>query len=318
MLGPPAQESARPSALSDDELIERWLLARAQAGAKSRETERAYRREVARFRSWAAKPIRHVTYGDLSRFVRYLGEETSLRPSSVARALAALRSLFDFAIAQGILRAENPTRMVAAPRRPPPTAPALLAPARVQALLRDSLALPLRDRLLLLSVVVLGCRGQEAGALRWGDFVLDPTGQLGVTVGAGGPDQRVVAVPDGLTSLLLGWRRAQRVGGAWDRDDRRYIFGSTGRRPLSAGAVRRVVGQASRRLLGRGAPSLHLLRLSGAALALSAGQEPARLSADWDLGREAVGDLIRTTRRLEDSTPLWIWPEAGQDRSAGL
>lgn len=318
MLGPPAQDSARPSALSDDELIERWLLERAHGSVKSRETVRAYRREVARFRSWAAKPIRHVTYGDLSRFVRYLSEETSLRPSSVARALAALRSLYDFAIAQGILRDENPSRMVAAPHRPPPPPPALLAPARAQALLRDSVTLPLRDRLLLLSVVVLGCRGQEAGGLRWGDFVRDAKGQLGVAVGAGGPDQRVVAVPDGLTSLLLAWRRAQRVSGEWNRDDRRYIFGSTGQRPLSAGAVRRVVGQASRRLLGRGAPSLHLLRLSGAALALAAGQEPARLAEDWDLGPEAVGDLLRTTRRLDDSTPLWIWPEADRDRSAGL
>lgn len=318
MVHPPAQDSATPSALSDDQLVEHWLLAGGRSRRPGGETERAYRREVDRFRAWAGKPLRHVTYGDLTRFISHLVEETSLGPSSVARSLAALRSLFDFAIEQGVLRQENPTRMVSAPRHRQGAPPALLAPARLSGLIRDSVQLDLRQRLLLLCVVVLGCRGREAGALRWGDFVRDPAGRLGCVIGANGKDQRVLAVPAVLAHLLVSWREARSVSGDWSRDDRRYLFGSSGRRPLSDSAVRRLVARASRRLLGEAAPSVHLLRLSAAQLALLSGQEPAQLAADWDLAPETVSGLLRTTRQLRNSTPLWIWPESQLDQSAGI
>lgn len=310
MINPPAQDSARPIALSDDQVVERWLAARIAANPASAETVRAYRREVHRFQLWVAKSLRHVTYGDVNRFVVHLDQEAKLDPSSVARALAALRSLFDYAVAEGFFRQDNPTRMVSAPvrrHRPPPS---LLGSGQVWALLEASSQLGLRDRLLVLAVLVLGCRADEAGALRWGDFVRDPADRLGCLIASGTSAERTVAVPGPLGALFAAWREAAAVSGPWDRFDRRYLFGTRGQRPLSEAAVRRLVGAACRRLLGQGAPTLHLLRLSGASLALLAGQSPAQLASDWDLSLETVSGLQRISRSLAESTPLQIWPQA--------
>jgi site-specific recombinase XerD len=310
MPNPPAQDSARPHAVSDDELVERWLAAHARTHAASAETQRAYRREVRRFRAWVGKSLRYVTYGDVNRFVAHLDQEVRLEPSSVARAVAALRSLFDFALPEGVMRQGNPTHMVALPtrsRRPPPS---LLGSRQVWALLEASAELSLRDRLLVLSVLVLGCRPNEAGSLRWGDFVRDSEDRLGCVIAVGEKGERTVAVPGELASLFFAWRQELKMSGPWDRFDRRYLFGPRGTHPLSQGSVRRLVSAACRRLLGERAPTLHLLRLSGASLALLAGQQPSQLASDWDLTLQTVTGLQRISRSLAESTPLHIWPQA--------
>ncbi|MHB1505545.1 MAG: tyrosine-type recombinase/integrase, partial [Sulfobacillus sp.] len=242
MINPPAQDSARPLALSDDQVVERWLAARMAANPASAETVRAYRREVHRFQLWVAKSLRHVTYGDVNRFVVHLDQEAKLDPGSVARALAALRSLFDYAVAEGFFRQDNPTRMVSGPPRRHRSPPSLLGSGQVWALLEASSQLGLRDRLLVLAVLVLGCRADEAGALRWGDFVRDPSDRLGCLIAAGTSAERTVAVPGPLGALFVAWREAAGVSGRWDRFDRRYLFGARGQRPLSEAAVRRLVG----------------------------------------------------------------------------
>src|SRR5947209_2406382 len=57
-------------------------------------TQRAYRREVIHFFDTIQKPLLSITLSDLQAFADSL---SSLAPSSQARALAAIKSLFGFA-----------------------------------------------------------------------------------------------------------------------------------------------------------------------------------------------------------------------------
>jgi integrase/recombinase XerD len=90
--------SGVPQARTDAQLLALWLFGR------SPHTQRAYRREAARFLAHAGKPLREVALGDVQAFATALAaEDAALTPASQARVLAAVKSLLAFGHRLGYL-----------------------------------------------------------------------------------------------------------------------------------------------------------------------------------------------------------------------
>ena len=79
---------------SDAQLIDLWLHGR------SDHTQRAYRTEADRFLSYVAKPLRTVRLLDIQSYADQLNA-SDLKPASIQRALAAVKSLFAFGFRLG-------------------------------------------------------------------------------------------------------------------------------------------------------------------------------------------------------------------------
>jgi integrase/recombinase XerD len=107
---PQASLEVLPHVQTDEEtLVALWL-----ANTQSPNTRRAYEREWRQFMEFANRPIRTIRLETVVQYLGYL-EEQGLKPASVNRALAALRSLFSFAQKTGFM-AFNPAAG-AKPRR---------------------------------------------------------------------------------------------------------------------------------------------------------------------------------------------------------
>lgn len=96
--------------------------------ASSRETVRAYRHDLALYRAFLTDPALGfpraplTALGDIDRdavvaFEAYLSGARSFSASSVARAVATLKSFHKFLVREGVL-ADNPTSMVVLPKKP--------------------------------------------------------------------------------------------------------------------------------------------------------------------------------------------------------
>ncbi len=84
-------------------LLNLWL------HGKSPHTQRYYRREALKFLSVVNKPIESITLADVQGYATALNQ-SSLAVSSVARAIAAIKSLFTFAHQKtGLLKGEHLT-----------------------------------------------------------------------------------------------------------------------------------------------------------------------------------------------------------------
>jgi integrase/recombinase XerD len=79
---------------SDAHLVSLWLHGRPA------HTQRAYRRDAARFLAIVDRPLRQVAVGDVQAFIDTLQE---LAPASQARAIAAVKSLLAFGHQLGYL-----------------------------------------------------------------------------------------------------------------------------------------------------------------------------------------------------------------------
>jgi integrase/recombinase XerD len=86
-----------PSQTDEETLVTLWL-----ANTQSPHTRRAYEREWRQFMEFANRPIRTIRLETVVQYLSYL-EEQGLKPASVNRALAALRSLFSFAQKTGFM-----------------------------------------------------------------------------------------------------------------------------------------------------------------------------------------------------------------------
>ena len=80
---------------SDEQLMALWLHGRPD------HTQRAYRAEADRFIGYVEKPLRSVKLIDLQAFADHL-DEAGLKPSSIHRAMSAVKSLFAFGFRLGI------------------------------------------------------------------------------------------------------------------------------------------------------------------------------------------------------------------------
>jgi len=207
---PPPDELGRLLAEHADWLaIERGLSANSRA---------AYRRDLRRYTEFlrARGECDPATIGEatVQDYVRHLGSLTDddggrlLAPSSIARALVAVRSFHGFCAAEGLLPTD-PSEEVDAPRVPQGI-PKALDEAQVEALLgavTGNGPLPQRDRALLETLYGTGIRISEAVGLELADLDLDD----GVMRVLGkGDKERIVPVG----------RSARRVVGDYLRDGR--------------------------------------------------------------------------------------------------
>lgn len=97
-------------------------------------TQKSYRSDLVQFRKFAGgKALADVTLRDLQGFATSL-EETSLAPSSRARKLVMLRSLFQFMLIQGF-RENNPARALKLPKVRNDLANRILSVEQVRSLL---------------------------------------------------------------------------------------------------------------------------------------------------------------------------------------
>jgi integrase/recombinase XerD len=179
-----------------------WLaVERGRAG----NTVVAYRRDLASYEAWLLErgvSLGEVTDADVESYVGYL-RSSGRRPTSVARALSAVRSLHRFLVDEGALDAD-PTGDVASPRVPQGI-PKALAEDEVAALLEavtgdDPGAR--RDRALLEVLYGTGLRISEAVGLRLSDVDLEAHT---MRVLGKGSKERVVPVGRYARSALGAW-----------------------------------------------------------------------------------------------------------------
>jgi integrase/recombinase XerC/integrase/recombinase XerD len=244
-------------------------------------TRRAYAHDTGRFALWARAAgltPRSVTSKDVRRYIASLSEE-GLAPTSVARKLAALRSLFGSLREHGAI-AENPADLVTSPRRASPL-PRVL-PARETARLLDGIPasdpLALRDRAMFELAYACGLRAEEIVSLTRGQIDYDAEqvrvegkGRKTRFVPAGEP--ALAAVRDyaerGRPALVAAGRGGAATGGALAAQ---ALFLSRSGRPLGTGDIRRRLRGWTRRL-GIEGVSPHALRHSFATHLLDGGAD---------------------------------------------
>lgn len=169
---------------SDEQLIGLWLHGRPKL------TQRAYRGEVDRAVKKLNKSLRSVTLGDLQGFADHL-EEAGLKPSSVHRAISAIKSLFAFGFRLGYFPFD-----VAAPLKVQgfrdQLAERILSEAEVEKI--TSLEPNPRNRAILRTFYAGGFRVSELCSLKWRH--LQERGEAGqITVFGKGAKTRTVLIP---------------------------------------------------------------------------------------------------------------------------
>jgi integrase/recombinase XerD len=201
----------------------------------SRNTLAAYRRDLAGYSAFVARAGSRIETADLPLLVKYLGalRRRGLGGRSIARHLSAVRGLYRFLLASGVIR-RDPTEHLDSPR-PARRLPRTLSEQDVAAIVETpDTTRPdgLRDRALLELMYACGLRASEAIAVRVDDVNLE-----GGYVLATGKGSRQRLVPMG----------AQAV--AW---------------------IRRYLGAGRERLVKRGTPAALFLNRSGGALSRQA------------------------------------------------
>ncbi len=160
----------------------------------SEHTQTAYRKDLAKFSSFLGPELK-MTEIDHKLVRSFLGElhRGGLSKASAARALAALRSLFQWMGKEGRV-AHNPAALVSAPKLPKklPRVPTIEQMDRVFVTAEEA-ALPERDRFILEMLYGSGLRNSELCGIRLDD--LRRSEQL-VLVRGKGKKQRLVPFSD--------------------------------------------------------------------------------------------------------------------------
>jgi integrase/recombinase XerC/integrase/recombinase XerD len=203
-------------------------------------TVRAYRSDLDQFAVWAsARELRRpadVGPKDVRRYVAALSER-ELAPSTSARKLASLRTLFNSQREHGLV-AQNPAELVATPRRAR-NLPRVLK-AREAAALLDAIPargpLQVRDRAMFELAYACGLRAEELVSLELGDIDHDAE-----QVRVEGKGRKTRFVPAGEVALKAVGEYVQRGRPrlAEPANDERALFLSKTGRRLSTSDVRR-------------------------------------------------------------------------------
>ena len=139
--------------------VEEFLMAR----SLSPNSQKAYRRELQRFRAWIDKPWSQITPRHITQYKEYL-HSSKLAASSVNRALAALKSFFGwFKETYRDAFGDDPTKTVSLNKLPSPPARDL-SDKEVAALQEALLERPIETRLrdtALFCVLLHGLRAGE-------------------------------------------------------------------------------------------------------------------------------------------------------------
>jgi integrase/recombinase XerC len=223
---------------------------RAERGA-SAHTLRAYSNELQRFALYLGpesrwKEVDHVTIRGFLSHLHGLG----LSKVSIARALAALRSLYKWLAREGIVQ-QNPAKLVATPRLPKklPRVPTLEEMnGLLDRALPDNAAFPERDRAIFELLYGCGLRNSELVGIEIGD-IEDANGVI--LVRGKGKKQRYVPLEGAAAEALKVYREArQKLLHAAGKSTRRLFINRRGG-PLTTRSVGRIVKQIA---IARGLP----------------------------------------------------------------
>lgn len=207
----------------------------------SAHTLRAYSNELSRFAEYLGpearwKEIDHVT---IRGFLSHL-HGCGLSKVSVARALAALRSMYKWLGREGIV-AQNPAKLVSSPKLPKklPRVPTM---EEINGLLNtdigEAAAFPERDRAIFELLYGCGLRNSELVGVELGD-IEEANGVI--LIRGKGKKQRYVPLEGAAAEALAAYRAArQKVLNETRKNTRRLFINRRGG-PLTTRSVRRIV-----------------------------------------------------------------------------
>jgi len=216
----------------------------------SEHTLRAYRNELGRFAEYLGpegrwKEIDHIT---IRGFLSHL--HCGLSKVSVARALAALRSMYKWLGREGIV-AQNPAKLVSSPKLPKklPRVPTM---EEINGLLNtempESAAFPERDRAIFELLYGCGLRNSELVGTELGD-IEEANGVI--LIRGKGKKQRYVPLEGAAAEALAAYREARlKVLKATRKNTRRLFINQRGG-PLTTRSVGRIVKKIA---VSRGLP----------------------------------------------------------------
>ena len=207
-------------------------------GGASPHTLRAYRSDLREVGGWATTRAREpgeLRYRDLRAYAAVLSER-GLARSSVARKLAAIRSLGEHLTRIGVA-ASNPAELLPTPKRGSRLPRVIPRDDSARLLERIPARTPLevRDRAMLELAYASGLRVEELRTLRLDD--LDFESETVRVLGKGGKE-RVVPIGEPAQAALRRYLETARPALA-GRDSERILFLSVRGRPLHSSDVRR-------------------------------------------------------------------------------
>lgn len=214
-------------------------------------TLRAYSNELNRFAQFLGPDLRwrDVDHVSLRGFLSHL-HDTGLSKVSVARALAALRSMYKWLAREGLVR-QNPAKLVASPKLPKklPRVPTL---EEINGLLDNKMpataAFPKRDRAIFELLYGCGLRNSELVGIEMGD-IEDANGVI--LVRGKGKKQRYVPLEGAAADALATYRQTRRQALADAGRSTRRLFINLRGGPLTTRSVARIVKQIA---IARGLP----------------------------------------------------------------
>ncbi|MBZ5521973.1 MAG: tyrosine recombinase [Acidobacteriia bacterium] len=209
----------------------------------STHTLRAYRNELQRFAQFLGPEMRwkDVDHVMIRSFLSHLHEQ-GLSKVSVARALAALRSMFKWLAREGVVR-QNPARLVSTPKLPKklPRVPTLeemntLLDGRMS----EQAAFPERDRAIFELLYGCGLRNSELVGIELAD-IHEANGLI--LIRGKGKKQRYVPLEGKAEEVLRLYLAArQQVLAATGKSTRKLLINHRGG-PLTTRSVARIVKQ---------------------------------------------------------------------------
>jgi integrase/recombinase XerC len=229
----------------------------------SAHTVRAYRNELRKFAEYLGPELRwkdvdHVTIrGFLShlhssgRKKKSSGESSELSKVSVARALAAVRSLYKWLAREGLVQ-HNPAKLVATPRLPKklPRVPTM---EEINGLLNsempESAKFPERDRAIFELLYGCGLRNSELVGIELDD-IEEANGVI--LVRGKGKKQRYVPLDGAAAQALRVYREARQMLLRASGKNTRQLFINRRGGPLTSRSVGRIVKQIA---IAKGLPS---------------------------------------------------------------
>jgi site-specific recombinase XerD len=235
-------------------------------------TMRAYGNDLSELAAWATRLGREpgeLAHRDLRAYAAMLSQR-GLAQSSVARKLAAVRSLHDHLTRTGAA-AHNPGELLGSPKRGS-RLPRVLAPAEIAALLERipaSAPLELRDRALFELAYACGLRAEEIVRL---DLDSPDFESEALRVAGKGAKTRIVPMGEPAQRALRRYLEAARPVLDADRAETALFLSRRGRR-LSPSDVRRRLERWIRQAAVAGHVSPHTLRHSFATHLLEGGAD---------------------------------------------
>jgi integrase/recombinase XerD len=246
----PAPVATSSQADTDAQVIDLWLHGR------SLNTRIAYEGDIARFFNFVGKTIREVTLRDFQNFADSV--EGSI--GTKRRVIAAIKSLFSFALKLGYVRF-SVAAAVRAPKAMETLAERILPEAKIHEMI--ALTPEGRDRMLLRLLYATGGRVSEICATKWRH--VQANGDAGqITLFGKGGKTHAVVLPAQLWNDLVAFRA--------EANEESPVFASRkGGGHLDRSQVLRIVQQAARRARIRRKVSPHWFRHAHASHAMDRG-----------------------------------------------